>query len=218
MRLVVFDIDGTLVDSQHHIHQAMSHAFEFAGLNPLPPQQVLALVGLSLPVAVSQLVPQADAETQARIVAGYRTAFVQARMAEEAPLYPGALDCLDTLWTRSDLMLGVATGKSRRGLETMIEVHGLKGRFVTLQTADTHPSKPAPDMLLAALEDTGISADHAVMVGDTTFDMQMAIAAGTDGFGVEWGYHPAAALREAGATLVVPDFSALTAAIEEWAE
>lgn len=127
MRLVVFDIDGTLVDSQHHIHQAMSHAFEFAGLNPLPPQQVLALVGLSLPVAVSQLVPQADAETQARIVAGYRTAFVQARMAEEAPLYPGALDCLDTLWTRSDLMLGVATGKSRRGLETMIEVHGLKG-------------------------------------------------------------------------------------------
>lgn len=217
MRLVVFDVDGTLIDSQHHICRAMGMAFEHAGLAPLPQPQVLGIVGLSLPVAVAQLAPEADPPTQARIVAAYRAAFMQCRIAEAAPLYAGALDCLNRLGARPDMLLAIATGKSRRGLGAMIETHDLHGRFVSLQTADDHPSKPDPAMLLAALAETGIEAAQAVMVGDTSFDIDMARSAGLAGFGVGWGYHPAEALHQAGAALVAKDFPALTTAIEEWA-
>ena len=218
MKLAVFDVDGTLVDSQHHIHGAMSRAFEEAGQAPLPRAEVLGIVGLSLPVAVARLAPGCDADTQARIVAGYRQAFTAARLIETAPLYDGALACLDRLAARDDLLLAVATGKSRRGLLAMIEAHRLDGRFVSLQTADAHPSKPAPDMLLAALADAGVAARAAVMIGDTSFDIEMARAAGTAGFGVSWGYHPPEALHAAGAALVAADFAALADAVEDWAD
>jgi len=217
MRLVVFDVDGTLVDSQNHITHAMGFAFDQVGLTPLPKSQVLSIVGLSLPVAVAQLAPDVDADTQARIVAGYKESFMRARLDSAAPLYPGAMECLDLLADRDDLLLAVATGKSRRGLDAMIAAHGLQGRFLSLQTADGHPSKPHPSMLHAALAETGTEAGRAVMVGDTSFDMEMARAAGLAGFGVSWGYHPAHALQDAGAIRILDDFTGLTTAIEEWA-
>ena len=217
MRLVVFDVDGTLVDSQNHITHAMGFAFEAVGLTPLPKARVLSIVGLSLPVAVAELVPDADVEMQARIVAAYKDSFMRARLDNAAPLYAGAMACLDRLAERDDLLLAVATGKSRRGLEAMIRAHGLQGRFLSLQTADGHPSKPHPSMLQAALAETGTTADRAVMIGDTSFDMLMAGAAGLTGFGVSWGYHPAEALHAAGAARVLDDFDTLTQAIEEWA-
>lgn len=217
MRLVVFDVDGTLVDSQNHITHAMGFAFDQVGLTPLPKSQVLSIVGLSLPVAVAQLAPDVDGDTQARIVAGYKESFMRARLDSAAPLYPGAMECLDGLADRDDLLLAVATGKSRRGLDAMIAAHGLQGRFLSLQTADGHPSKPHPSMLHAALVETGTEAGRAVMVGDTSFDMEMARAAGLAGFGVSWGYHPAHALQDAGAIRILDDFTGLTTAIEEWA-
>ncbi|MCG6111507.1 MAG: HAD-IA family hydrolase [Paracoccus sp.] len=217
MRLVVFDVDGTLVDSQNHITHAMGFAFDQVGLTPLPKAQVLSIVGLSLPVAVAQLAPEVDADTQARIVAAYKDSFMRARLDSAAPLYDGAMACLDWLADRDDLLLAVATGKSRRGLDAMIKAHGLQGRFLSLQTADGHPSKPHPSMLQAALAETGTQADRAVMIGDTSFDMLMAGAAGLAGFGVSWGYHPVDALHGAGAARVLDDFATLTQAIEEWA-
>lgn len=218
MKLVIFDVDGTLVDSQRIIHQGMNAAFEGAGLPLRSLSEILATVGLSLPVAIAQLAPDADAATQSRIVEGYKDAFTQGRIAENAPLYPGALDCLKALSAHDDLLLAVATGKGLRGLQAMIAAHGLEGMFVSMQTADNNPSKPHPAMLHSAMSETGVDVKNAVMIGDTSFDMDMARAAGMAGFGVNWGYHPASALREAGAALVASDFAALTTAIEDWAK
>lgn len=217
MKLVVFDVDGTLVDSQHHIFNAMSTAFSGAGLQPLPKDAVLQIVGLSLPVAVEVLAPDQSPQTHMKILEGYRQAYMSGRAVEAAPLYPGARDCLDRLASHADLLLAVATGKSRRGLDAMIDNHGLQGRFVSLQTADNNPSKPHPAMLEAALSEAGVDAADAVMVGDTSFDMQMARSARVTGYGVSWGYHAPDLLEDAGAALIAPDFPTLTKAIEDWA-
>lgn len=218
MKLVVFDVDGTLVDSQHLIVQAMNAGFADAGLAPLPREQVLSIVGLSLPVAVAELVPDASPKEQDLIVDGYRAAFQRSRLTETAPLYPGVLECLQALSARDDLLLAIATGKSKRGLDAMVQTHGWQNTFVSRQTADFHPSKPHPAMLEAALAEAGIGAANAVMIGDTEFDMAMAGAAGVAAFGVSWGYHPVERLTAAGARLVVHDYPALTRALMEWAD
>ncbi len=217
MKLVVFDVDGTLVDSQHLICASMGRGFDLVGLETPDRPRILSCVGLSLDRAVAELAPDADDAVQRRIAAGYRSAFSFGRIVEQPPLYPGARDCLDLLSARDDLLLAVATGKSRRGVNSMIEAHGLAGFFVNLETADDHPSKPDPAMLRAAIFETGGDASSSVMIGDTGYDMQMAGAAGVAGFGVAWGYHDAAMLREAGAALVAPDFQTLTREIERWA-
>lgn len=217
MKLIVFDVDGTLVDSQHLICAAMAQGFELAG-EPAPAREaILSIVGLSLPQAVAALLPGAKEATHRRIVHGYRAAFMTGRIMDHPPLYPGALACLDALAGRDDWLLAIATGKSRRGLDAMIEEHGLHGRFISMQTADDHPSKPHPSMLERIMSQTGIAAQDAVMIGDTSFDIRMGRAAGMTALGVGWGYHPPEALHQAGAAQVAGDFPALTTAIEDWA-
>ena len=213
LRLLVFDVDGTLVDSQALILGAMAAAFD-AIAHPCPPRaQVLGIVGLSLPVAMARLAPDLGADDHARLVDSYRAAFGQMRLDQVAPLYPGARAALDLLAQDDSLLLGVATGKSRRGLSALLAAHGLADRFTTLQVADDHPSKPHPAMLLAALAETGVEATSAVMLGDTSYDMEMARAAGVTGIGVSWGYHPVAQLHAAGAAQVIDAFDALAPAL-----
>lgn len=212
-RLVVFDVDGTLVDSQRMILAAMRAAFASAGAAPPEAAEILAIVGLSLPVAVARLAPGLAPGCRAAIVEAYRAHFVAARTAEAgadaAPLYPGARAALEALAAAPGTVLGIATGKARRGLDHLLAAHGLAHHFATAQTADGHPSKPHPAMLLAALAETGCAPGRAVMVGDTEFDIAMGRAAGVATVGVTWGYHPEARLRAAGADAIVADFAGL---------
>ena len=206
MKLAVFDCDGTLIDGQASICQAMETAFGQFGL-PLPARsEVRRAVGLSLPLAIARLLPGAPAARQLALVEAYKQAFRTARAAGELdqPLYEGTAALLGAL-RDAGWLLGVATGMSRRGLDHCLAMHGLTGHFTTLQTADTHPSKPHPAMLEAALGEAGAHARDAVMVGDTAFDMAMALAAGVRAIGVDWGYHEARELLAAGAETVARD-------------
>ena len=214
LSIAIFDVDGTLIDSQHHIHGAMSAAFSALDLAPPTLAATRGIVGLSLPIAIAELAP--EGAPVAEIVEAYKGQFAAMRSHKAAPMYAGALDCLDHLAGRDELLLGVATGKSRRGLDLMIELHGLQGRFQTLQTADGNPSKPHPDMLLKALAETGTDPARAVMIGDTSFDMAMGRAAGMQSWGVAWGYHAVEALHAAGASRIFQDFASLTQALDAW--
>lgn len=205
-RLALFDCDGTLVDGQAGVCHAMDLAFADVGL-PAPDRHLVRrIVGLSLPQAIRQLAPNADEDVRAAIDAAYRVSFRAAREAGSLvePLYAGIADLIAAL-ASAGWVLGVATGKSQRGLEHCLATHGLTARFATLQTADHHPSKPHPAMIQAALAETGIQPEHCVMIGDTVFDIAMAGAAGVRALGVDWGYHTAAELLHAGAGAVARD-------------
>ena len=212
LRLAVFDVDGTLVDSQHHINASMQLAFGAMGLAGPSLEQVRGIVGLSLPQAMRHLSPDLTQAQNDALVAAYKATFKSKREGGQfAPLYAGIDDMLDQLARDDDLLLGVATGNSRRGLDAVVEGHGLTSKFVTKQVADNHPSKPHPSMLLAALSETGVKAENAVMIGDTTFDMEMGVAAGMRCIGVSWGYHTAERLSDAGAGWIVNEAAELTA-------
>ncbi|WP_095587579.1 HAD-IA family hydrolase [Actibacterium ureilyticum] len=218
LRLVVFDVDGTLIDSQDAIVTSVGHAFAALG-RPVPDRAtVLSIVGLSLPQAMARLMPDLTEAGVQDAIAAYRARILELRAEAEgeghAPLYPGARDALDRLHRRDELFLGVATGKARRGLDHAFASHGIGHYFHTCQTADHHPSKPHPSMLHQACDDIGIEPGQAIMLGDTSFDMEMGRAAGCRTIGVSWGYHPVADLRAAGADCVIDSFAALDAALE----
>lgn len=209
-RLALFDCDGTLVDSQHDIVAAMTDAFVAERLDPPGRADILSIIGLSLPYAVARLLPDADDALCDRLAEHYKVAFraMRARGAVAEPLYPGIPALLDAL--RADgWQLGVATGKSDRGLDLCLRAHGLRDHFVTLQTADRHPSKPHPAMAHAAMDEAGAAPHTTVMIGDTSFDMAMARAAGTRALGVTWGYHEPEELLRAGAHAVAVDMDDL---------
>ncbi|MGN6057057.1 MAG: HAD-IA family hydrolase [Sphingomicrobium sp.] len=202
-RLAIFDCDGTLVDSGATIYAALGEAFAQNGLELPPPQVSRRVIGLSLTEAMAALLPGASVEDHSRLAEDYKRAFQQLRAEGrvEEPLFDGVLQLLDTL-EEAGWLLAVATGKSDRGLKHCLESHGIHARFVSLQTADRHPSKPHPSMVQQAIADAGAAPETSFVVGDTSFDMAMAAAAGAAPIGAAWGYHEAEELIEAGAVAV----------------
>ena len=186
----MFDCDGTLVDSQNAIVSAMHHACERCGVPAPMAEAVRRVIGLPLREAIARIVPDCTDLEHDRITEYYRLAFTEIRLSggDFDPLFPGAREAIDTL-AAAGLLLGVATGKSRRGLLATLERHGLSDCFVTLKTVDDGPGKPNPDILLAAMAETGVDPGDTVMIGDTSYDMIMARRAGAYAVGVAWGYH-----------------------------
>ncbi len=214
--LVVFDCDGTLVDSQHTVVAAMTEAWRAHGLSEPEAGEVRRVIGLPLVTGVASLLPEGAAVAPERLADSYRQAFSELRRRRQVvePLYPGARAALDALEAAGRL-LGIATGKSRRGLIATLEGHGLAGRFVTLNTADDGRGKPAPDMVVRAMAEVGAAPEATMVVGDTVFDVGMARNAGVRCIGVGWGYHPHEELAAAGADRVVHSFAELPAAIAD---
>jgi phosphoglycolate phosphatase len=210
-RFIVFDVDGTLIDSQHTVVHCMSEAFVAHGLPAPAAAAIRATIGLKLDIAIASLLPEPDQARTLLVVEGYRTAFfaLQDRPEHDEPLFPGTLEMLDAL-VHPEIFLGIATGKNRRGLDRVLLRHGLAPRFHNLKTADDGPGKPHPHLLEAAMAEVGAAPEQTVMIGDTTYDVEMARAAGCVAVGVNWGNHEEERLLAAGAHCIIGHFSELS--------
>lgn len=214
IKLAIFDCDGTLVDSGATIHAALRTTFDAHGITCPPPEVTKKVIGLSLDEAMAVLVPDAYHPALSRT---YKDAFFAMRGAGrvEEPLFDGIVELLDAL-EADGWLLGVATGKSDRGLKHCLESHGLHGRFVTLQTADRNPSKPHPAMALAAMADAGAEPARTIFVGDTGWDMGCARGAGVGAIGAGWGYHEVEELTAEGAHGVALAPAEVVGLADEW--
>ena len=212
--LVIFDCDGTLIDSGHNIVTAMCEAWRSYDLEPPPAISIRRIVGLKLEEAVQKLMPL-DCEVEVNhLVQAYIDSFSRFRDEPEytEPLYPGIRDCLNDLVSLG-FSLGIATGKSRRGLLRTLERHNLSELFCVLKTADDGPGKPNPDILLDAIDEVQTIAEKTAMIGDTIYDMIMAKEALVTAIGVSWGYHDTGELKEAGARIIAQDCAELQPAL-----
>ncbi len=218
-KLAIFDCDGTLVDSGHTIFVALKRTLEERGLSVPPAEVCRRVIGLSLVEAIAGVVPDLPPAEHVELAEAYKRHFIAMRAAGEVqePLFGGVLELLDAL-EEDGWLLAVATGKSDRGLKHCLDLHGIHARFISLQTADRHPSKPHPSMVLEAIADAGASAETTIVVGDTSFDMRMAAAAGARGIGVAWGYHDSEELLAAGAAAVAQQPLDVLALVEEPAD
>lgn len=218
LKLVIFDCDGTLVDSQHVIIGAMRSAFTAYDLPPPDDRDIRRIIGLSLENAVSALAPNCREPLLGRLIEAYKQAFIAQRQRADfyEPLFSGARQSLEELTRQSNVLLGVATGKSRRGVDVLFERENLGGYFTSIQTADDAPSKPHPGMIENALAETGVSPAAAMMIGDTSFDMEMARNAGIAAIGVTWGYHDNDHLQQSGAHRLIDSFEEIPGLVNEF--
>lgn len=219
--LVIFDCDGTLVDSEAMITAALTAAFQSCAIAPPPRAAMHGIVGLTLINAMRQLAPAESPDMQERLADAYKAAFWEFRDSKlhEEPLFPGARAVLDDLHADERVLLGIATGKSRRGVDRLIETHGLEGRFVTIQTCDSAPSKPDPAMILQAIAEAGADPARTVMIGDSTFDLDMARNASVAAIGVSWGFMARDRLAGSAPASLIDSFAELPEALRRlWPE
>lgn len=218
-KLVVWDVDGTLVDSRQTIFDSMQRAFAGAGLPPLSYEAARQVVGLGLMEGVGALLPGAEPAVLEQVASGYKAAFA-AKVNQPGyiePLYDGAAETLDRLRT-AGWKIAMATGKSRRGVETIVRMHGWADLFDSTHCADDGPGKPHPAMVLEAMRALQVGPERTIVVGDTAHDMRMAKAAGAYAQGVSWGFHTAEEVEEGGADHIAHDFTALDRQLDAFAE
>jgi phosphoglycolate phosphatase len=217
MTLIIFDMDGTLIDTANLITEHMATTFTGLGLAAPDLMASRRVIGLSLPVAMASLAQTDDDVLVASLVEAYRGHYRSSleKDAGREPLYPGARAALDRLRAVPGRRLGIATGKGLNGVHRILSLHGLADHFVTLQTPDHNPSKPHPGMALRAMSETGALPAETVMVGDTTFDMALGKAAGVKAIGVTWGYHDAHDLTAAGADVLIDRYEDIDEAIRK---
>ena len=215
LRLAVFDVDGTLMDSATSIVDGVMACWQACGFKEPDPVHVRRIIGLPWKQSIAELIPGAgDAEFAAirnyhdEVARGVRPPATRA----EISLFPGALEILETL-EGAGYLLSIITSRSLDRLEEMLETQGIRSRFVALKTVDHGPGKPNPHLMLQTLSETGVEKQDAVMIGDTTFDILMACNAGTSAIGVSWGVHETVELHEAGAHRVVDRFHDIPDAI-----
>jgi len=206
--LILFDCDGTLVDSHRHIIAVMQQALARCGLPSPDDTEIAAVIGLSLDTAMAQLLPDNDTAHRRHLADTYRNLYRD--MPVNHGLHAGVRSTLVTLQERG-YCLGIVTGKSLRGLERVLEIFDLSKFFMVYRTADQCPSKPHPGMVMACMEELGIDAGRTTVVGDACVDMQMAGASGAGAIGVSFGVASSEALIAAGAGAVVDRFDALMA-------
>lgn len=218
MRLVIFDVDGTLVDSAAIILRAQVDTFARHGLLHPGREAGLGVIGLTLDIALMRLAGLAQPDDG--LTETYKTVFNGLRTDTAANpdlvenLYPGVADTLAAFAGQPRTRLAIATGKSRRGADYLLDRHGWRSVFASVQTADDAPSKPHPGMIEQAMTATGAAAGRTVMVGDSTFDMEMATAAGVTAIGVAWGFQPVERLRASGAHHIIQSYAELPGLID----
>ena len=215
MKLVVFDMDGTMIDTQALISEHMAATFLGAGLDAPTAAQSRRVIGLSLPIALARLANTDDAVLIDKLVDDYRAHYRASLITDgdREGLFPGALEALSALRAQDDVLLGIATGKGLNGVHRILALHGLTDYFVTLQTPDHNPSKPHPGMLETAMRETGATPAETVMIGDTTFDIEMGVAAGCRTIGVTWGYHEPRELIAVGADAMIDRYDQLVGTV-----
>jgi phosphoglycolate phosphatase len=217
MDLIIFDLDGTLINSEAIILEAQYETFRRCGRVHPGREAGLGIVGLTLDIAMAQLAGLAEPDDV--LTETYRQVFGAMRVQAETdpsldePLFAGVAETLAELKRHGGLKLGIATGKSRKGAEFIVARHGWQGLFDTVQSADDAPSKPHPGMILRAMAETGAAPERTAMVGDSSFDIEMAVAAGVVPVAVSWGFQPVERLVGLGARHVLREFPELPAAL-----
>ena len=183
--LVVFDLDGTLIDSSRSILESHKAAWKSVNAKCPPKEEILKLTGLPLIDIMQKLGPEYDPQALAKV---YSQTYMEATKHER--LFDGVTELL-----ANKFRAAVATGKSQRGADRVVRHFGLEGRFEVILGGNSVPNpKPNPDLLFSIMESTGTK--DLIMVGDTTYDLEMANAAGVRAVGVSWGHHPSELLRE----------------------
>jgi phosphoglycolate phosphatase len=215
MRLIIFDMDGTLVDTVALIVSTVTDAFTAAN-HPIPTETAIRSVsGITAREAMGVLAPGAAPDRVEEILGHYRHRYGERAGVEREQLFDGALAALDRLQQQKDTILAIATGKGFRGATTLLERHRIIDRFHSIQTPDHNRGKPDPQMIHTAIEKAGATKAQTVMIGDTTHDMRMAKAAGVKALGVAWGYHSVFDLNAAGADVIIESFAELDGAIDD---